>query len=101
MKYATVLRRQDIMEQLTAEREHFLESLHVLLRELKPFLSENHKCPDDIDISPVCWETKRLKSFHNEVYAYKHFYSCYLDAFNMNYSSFEKKIRMEILSCKK
>lgn len=55
------------MEQLTAEREHFLESLHVLLNELKPFLSENHKCPDDIDISPVCWESKRLKTFHNEV----------------------------------
>lgn len=67
LKYATVVKRQDIMEQLTAEREHFLESLHVLLKELKPFLSENHNCPDDIEISAVCWETKRLKLFHNEV----------------------------------
>lgn len=55
------------MEQLTAEREHFLESLDALVKELKSFLSENHKCPDDIEISPICWETKGLKNFQDEV----------------------------------
>lgn len=62
-----MLKRPDIMEQLTAEREHFLESLHGLMKEFKTFLNENHTAPDDLEISPICWETKGLKQFQNEV----------------------------------
>lgn len=67
LKYDTVLKRPDIMEQLAAEREHFLKSLNALMKELKGFLTDSHKSPEDLEISAVCWETKGLKLFQNEV----------------------------------
>lgn len=73
LKYDTILKSPDIIELLTAEREHFLQSLLVLMKELKEFLSEPHQYPDDSDISPICWETKGLKMFQNEVRDFRNF----------------------------
>lgn len=66
-KYETILKSADIMELLTAERQQFLQSLHGLIKELKELLSEPRTCPNDSEISPICWETKELKLFQNEV----------------------------------
>lgn len=67
LKYETILKSDDIMELLSAERQHFLQSLHKLMKELKELLAEPKKCPDDSEISALCWETKELKLFQNEV----------------------------------
>lgn len=67
LKYETILKSADIMELLSAERQHFLQSLHKLMNELKELLAEPKKCPDDSEISAVCWETKELKQFQYEV----------------------------------
>lgn len=68
------------MEQLSAEREHFLESLHSLMKEFKSYLNENHTAPDDLEISPICWETKGLKQFQNEVCNSVRQYQCHAKA---------------------
>lgn len=67
LKYETILKSVDILELLSAERQHFLQSLHSLIKELKELLSEPRTCPDETEISSVCWETKELKLFQNEV----------------------------------
>lgn len=62
-----VFKSSDIIELLSAEREHFLKSLQILLKEMKEFLTETHEYPEASEISPICWETKGLKNFQNEV----------------------------------
>lgn len=70
-KYETILKSADIMELLSAERQHFLQSLHKLMKELKELLAEPKKCPEDSEISSLCWETKEFKLFQNEVKYYQ------------------------------
>lgn len=84
LRYETILKSADIMELLTAERQQFLQSLHGLIKNLKEILSEPKTCPDDAEISPICWETKELKLFQNEVNQMK-FYLVYLF---LNFSNF-------------
>lgn len=67
LKYETILKSVDIMELLSAERQHFLQSLHKLMIELKETLTQPKTYPDDSEISSICWETKELKLFQNEV----------------------------------
>lgn len=67
LQYETILNSVDILKLLSAERQHFLQSLHGLIKELKELLSEPRTCPDETEISPICWETKELKLFQNEV----------------------------------
>lgn len=67
LKYETILKSADIMELLSAERQHFLQSLHKFVKELKELLAEPKAYPDDTEISSICWETKELKLFQNEV----------------------------------
>lgn len=67
LKYETIVKSADIVELLSAERQHFLQSLHKLMKELKESLAQPKKCPDNLDISQLCWETKELKLFQNEV----------------------------------
>lgn len=67
LRYDTIFKSADIIELLSAEREHFLETLHVLLKEMKEYLTETHEYPKDSEISALCWEAKGLKMFHNEV----------------------------------
>lgn len=67
LKYETILKSVDIMELLSAERKHFLQSLHRLMKELKESLSQPKQYPEDSEISSICWETKELKQFQNEV----------------------------------
>lgn len=69
-KYETILKSADIMELLSAERQHFLQSLHKLMKELKELLAEPKQCSEDSEISSLCWETKELKLFQNEVHNY-------------------------------
>lgn len=67
LKYETILRSADIMELLSAERQHFLQTLHKYVNELKESLAQPKACPVDSEISSICWETKELKLFQNEV----------------------------------
>lgn len=67
LKYEAVLKSPDIIDLLSAEREHFLHSLLVLMKELKDQQSEPRRYPKDLDISETCWETKTLKIFQIEV----------------------------------
>lgn len=67
LKYETILKSVDIMELLSAERQHFLESLLKLVKEMKELLAEPKTYPPDSEISSICWETKELKLFQNEV----------------------------------
>lgn len=55
------------MEMLSAERQHFLQSLNGLLKELKDSLSEPKKIQADAEISEICFETRELKLFQDEV----------------------------------
>lgn len=56
-----------MLDILSAERKQFSHSLHVLIKELKESLSEAKQFPDDMEISQICWETKELRKFQNEV----------------------------------
>lgn len=55
------------MEMLSAERQHFLQSLNGLLKQLKDSLSEPRKIQADAEISEICFETRELKLFQDEV----------------------------------
>lgn len=55
------------MEMLSAERQHFLQSLHGLIKDLKESLSEPKNYADDAEISEICFETRELKLFQDEV----------------------------------
>lgn len=68
LKYETILKSADIMELLSAERQHFLQSLHKFVVMLKESLTEPKVYPDDSEISEVCYETKELKMFQNQVF---------------------------------
>lgn len=74
LKYETILKNVDIMEMLFAERQHFLQSLHNLIKELKELLAEPKKYPKDAEISEICWETKELQLFQNEVKSFVEFF---------------------------
>lgn len=67
LQFETILKSADIMELLAAERQHFLQSLHGHVKQLKENLAEPKVCPDDSEISAVCWETRELKSFQMQV----------------------------------
>lgn len=67
IKYETILKSVDIMEMLSAERQHFLQSLHGLIKDLKGSLSEPKNYADDAEISEICFETRELKRFQDEV----------------------------------
>lgn len=69
LKYETIVQSADIMELLSAERQHFLQTLHKFVDELKESLTEPKTYPDDTEISSICWETKELKLFQNQVNA--------------------------------
>lgn len=69
LKYETIVQSADIMELLSAERQHFLQTLHKFVDELKESLIEPKTYPDDTEISSICWETKELKLFQNQVNA--------------------------------
>lgn len=68
LKYETILKSADIMELLAAERQHFLQSLDGYVKQLKETLAEPKVCPADSEISSICFETKELKTFQNQVF---------------------------------
>lgn len=70
LKYETILKSADIMELLSAERQHFLQTLHKFVKELKDLLAEPKAYPEGSEISSICWETKELKLFQNQVCEY-------------------------------
>lgn len=67
LKYETIVQSADIMELLSAERQHFLQTLHKFVNELKESLTEPKMYPEDSEISAICWETIELKLFQNQV----------------------------------
>lgn len=67
LKYETILKSDDIMELLSAERQHFLQSLHKFFNTLKESITEPKVYPGNTDISHICWETKDIKMFQNQV----------------------------------
>lgn len=67
IKYETILKGVDVMEMLSAERQQFLQSLHGFINELKASLSEPKKYALDSEISELCFETRELKMFQDEV----------------------------------
>lgn len=73
LKYETIVQSADIMELLSAERQHFLQTLHRFVDELKESLTEPKTYPDDAEISSICWETTELKLFQNQVNALPEF----------------------------
>lgn len=67
IKYETILKGVDVMEMLSAERQQFLQSLHGLINELKESLNEPKIYAADSEISEICFETRELKLFQDEV----------------------------------
>lgn len=67
LNYETILKSADVKELLTAERQQFLQSVYGLIKEFKELLSEPKTCPENSEISPICWETQQLKFFENQV----------------------------------
>ena len=65
--YDKILRRQSVMKLLTAEREHFLQSLRALIQDLKAGLSQNQLHQDNFNISPICFECRWLRVFEHQV----------------------------------
>lgn len=69
LKYDAIVKSPDIIDLLSAEREHFLHALLRLMKELKDQLMEPRRYPKDLEISDTCWETKTLKLFQIQVSA--------------------------------
>lgn len=88
LKYETILRSADIMELLSAERQHFLQTLHKYVAKLKESLTEPEAYPDDSEISSMCWETKELKLFQNEVR------KCECESIYLNIKYFVERTRL-------
>lgn len=79
LQYETILKSADIMELLSAERQHFLQTLHKFVNELKELLAEPKAYPEGSDISSICWETKELKLFQNQVCNVFYYINLYIE----------------------
>uniref|UniRef100_A0A1B0CJW6 Cytoplasmic dynein 2 heavy chain 1 n=1 Tax=Lutzomyia longipalpis TaxID=7200 RepID=A0A1B0CJW6_LUTLO len=61
-KFNIISTRPMVLELLTAEREHFLQSLQVLIKDLKVALSQSgDTMTENNHISPICWECRWLR----------------------------------------
>lgn len=67
-KYEALIRRNAVLESLTVEREQFIQSLHILLRDLrKAMTSDINSEPDTGNLSVICKECRWLKIIQHQV----------------------------------
>ncbi|XP_002132927.3 cytoplasmic dynein 2 heavy chain 1 [Drosophila pseudoobscura] len=60
-KYETLIQRPAVLELLSIEREQFLQSLHILLQELRKAMTDTNMEPDTGHLSVICNECRWLK----------------------------------------
>ncbi|XP_053958646.1 cytoplasmic dynein 2 heavy chain 1 [Anastrepha ludens] len=60
-KYETLIQRPAVLELLTIEREQFLQSLQILLQDLRKAMSDTNMEPDTGHLSVICNECRWLK----------------------------------------
>ncbi|EDW77285.2 uncharacterized protein Dwil_GK18215 [Drosophila willistoni] len=60
-KYETLIQRPAVLELLTIEREQFLQSLHLLLQDLRKAMTDTNMEPDTGHLSVICNECRWLK----------------------------------------
>ncbi|XP_061401208.1 cytoplasmic dynein 2 heavy chain 1, partial [Musca vetustissima] len=60
-KYETLIQRPTVLELLTIEREQFMQSLQILLHDLRKAMSDTNMEPDTGHLSVICNECRWLK----------------------------------------
>ncbi|KAL7738788.1 hypothetical protein ACLKA6_008441 [Drosophila palustris] len=60
-KYEMLIQRPAVLELLTIEREQFLQSLHLLLQDLRKAMTDTNMEPDTGHLSVICNECRWLK----------------------------------------
>ncbi|BFF95328.1 cytoplasmic dynein 2 heavy chain 1 [Drosophila madeirensis] len=60
-KYETLIQRPAVLELLSIEREQFLQSLHILLQDLRKAMTDTNMEPDTGHLSVICNECRWLK----------------------------------------
>lgn len=66
-KYETLIQRPTVLELLTIEREQFVQSLHILLQDLRKAMGDTNTEPDTGHLSVICNECRWLKVVQHEV----------------------------------
>ena len=67
LTFDVISKRPTVLELLTAEREHFLQSLNSLLKDLKNSLIQRNDTYDVGDVSPLVAESRWLKIVEYQV----------------------------------
>lgn len=60
-KYEMLIQRPAVLELLSIEREQFLQSLHLLLQDLRKAMTDTNMEPDTGHLSVICNECRWLK----------------------------------------
>ncbi|XP_016964184.1 cytoplasmic dynein 2 heavy chain 1 [Drosophila biarmipes] len=66
-KYETLIQRPAVLELLTIEREQFLQSLHILLQDLRKAMVDSNTEPDTGHLSVICNECRWLKVVQHQI----------------------------------
>ncbi|KAH8278084.1 hypothetical protein KR026_009737 [Drosophila bipectinata] len=66
-KYETLIQRPAVLELLTIEREQFLQSLHILLQDLRQAMVDSNMEPDTGHLSVICNECRWLKVVQHQI----------------------------------
>ncbi|KAH8249647.1 hypothetical protein KR032_011100, partial [Drosophila birchii] len=66
-KYETLIQRPAVLELLTIEREQFLQSLHILLQDLRKAMADSNMEPDTGHLSVICNECRWLKVVQHQI----------------------------------
>lgn len=66
-KYQTLVQRPNVLEALKIEREQFIQSLHILLQDLRKAMSDTNVEPEASHLSPICNECRWLKVVEHQI----------------------------------
>ncbi|XP_059611101.1 cytoplasmic dynein 2 heavy chain 1 [Phlebotomus argentipes] len=67
-KFDIISTRPMVLELLTAEREHFLQSLQFLIKDLQVALAQSgDSVHENSHISPICWECRWLRVVEHQI----------------------------------
>lgn len=66
-KYETLIQRPAVLELLTIEREQFVQSLQILLQDLRKAMNDTNMEPDTGHMSVICNECRWLKVVQYQV----------------------------------
>uniref|UniRef100_A0A1I8Q9V5 Dynein heavy chain, cytoplasmic n=1 Tax=Stomoxys calcitrans TaxID=35570 RepID=A0A1I8Q9V5_STOCA len=66
-KYETLIQRPTVLELLTIEREQFLQSLQILLHDLRKAMTDTNMEPDTGHLSVICNECRWLKVVQHQI----------------------------------